>query len=220
MALGLRAQGSISSFEELAQSFIDDFAASSIYVHGSDYLSTIKQGQHESLKDYMMRFAKATMKIPDLSPEVHLHPLKSGLLHGKFQETMVVTKPKTLVEFREKAAGQMETEELWEARRADKQQPRRDEEKHHKTQNHKDHKKPFKLTPKAGSYQDQKYVDKSKHCAFHQKFGHTTDECVIAKDLLERLARQGHLEKSVSGRIQQEKQSSTDVQPEQNPRDT
>ncbi|MGF2018960.1 hypothetical protein, partial [Staphylococcus aureus] len=45
--------GTISSFEDLARSLIDYFAVSRINVHGSDYLGTIKQGQYESLKDYM-----------------------------------------------------------------------------------------------------------------------------------------------------------------------
>ncbi|XP_016173762.1 uncharacterized protein LOC107616300 [Arachis ipaensis] len=103
--------GSISSFEDLARSFIDYFAASRIYVHGSDFLGTIKQGQHESLKDYMTRFADATMEIQDLDPAVHLHALKAGLRPGKFRETIAITKPKTLEEFRERAAGQMEIEE-------------------------------------------------------------------------------------------------------------
>ncbi|MED6161524.1 hypothetical protein PIB30_061597 [Stylosanthes scabra] len=48
------------------------------------------------------------------------------------------------------------------------------------------HSKLIKPPSKAGTYQDQRFVDKTKYCAFHQKFGHTTDECVIAKDLLER----------------------------------
>ncbi|XP_016167939.1 uncharacterized protein LOC107610397 [Arachis ipaensis] len=241
--------GSISYFEELARSFIDYFAASRIYVHGSDYLSTIKQGQHESLKDYMTRFTKVTMEIPDLDPKVHLHALKSGFRLGKFQDTIAITKPRTLEEFREKMAGQMEIEELREARRVDKQQPRREEEKHNKAPNQKEHKKPFKLTPKfdaytqfntkrediikeilnakiikppsrACSYQDQRYVDKSKHCAFHQKFGHTTDECVIAEDLLERLARQGHLDKYIGKRIQQSQKNTAELQTEQNPNTT
>ncbi|XP_057756246.1 uncharacterized protein LOC130975468 [Arachis stenosperma] len=47
-------------------------------------------------------------------------------------------------------------------------------------------------------------MDKSKYCAFHQKFGHTTDECIVAKDLLERLVRQGLLDKYVSSGSQKE----------------
>ncbi|XP_025665124.1 uncharacterized protein [Arachis hypogaea] len=208
--------GSIFSFEELAKSFIDYFAAVRIYVHGSDYLGTICQGPQEILKDYMTRFAEATMEIPDLDPTVHLHALKSGLRPDKFRETIAVTKIKTLEEFRERATGQMEIEELREAERTERKQPRREEDRTTRSVNNKDSRKPFKLTPKfdnytrfntkrekiikeilnakiikpparAGSYQDQRFVDKSKHCAFHQKYGHTIDECVIARDLLERL---------------------------------
>ncbi|XP_025684741.1 uncharacterized protein [Arachis hypogaea] len=224
--------GSIASFEELARSFIDYFAAARIYVHGSDYLSTIRQGPQESLKDYMTRFTDATMEIPDLNPAVHLHALKAGPRPGKFREIIAVTKPKTLDEFRERAAGQMEIEELREADKTDRR-PRKEDDRPSRSANTKDLGKPFKLTPKfdnytrfntkrekiikeilnakiikppirAGSYQDQRFVDKSKHCAFHQKYGHTTDECVIAKDLLERLARQGLLDKYIEGRKHRE----------------
>ncbi|XP_025703894.1 uncharacterized protein [Arachis hypogaea] len=187
--------GSISSFEDLARSFIDYFAPSRIYVHGSDYLSTIKQGQHKSLKDYMTQFVEATMEIQDLDPAVHLHALKAGLRPGKFRETIAITKPKTLEEFRERAAGQMEIKELCEAQKTDKQLHRRDEDKTFRS-NNKEPKKPFKLTPKfntytrfntkrenmikeilnakivkpparAGNYQDQRFINRSKHCAFH-----------------------------------------------------
>ncbi|XP_020973549.1 uncharacterized protein LOC107646977 isoform X3 [Arachis ipaensis] len=220
--------GSISSFEELAKSFIDYFAAARIYVHGSDYLGTIRQGPQESLKDYLTRFAEATMEIPDLDPAVYLHALKAGLRPGKFRETIAITKPRTLEEFRERAAGQMEIEELREANKTERR-PRREEDRTPRSPHNKDLGKPFKLTPKfdnytrfntrreriikeilnakiiklpvrAGSYQDQRFVDKSKYCAFHQKYGHTTDECIIAKDLLERLARQGLLDKYIEGR--------------------
>ncbi|XP_016199988.1 uncharacterized protein LOC107640996 [Arachis ipaensis] len=221
--------GSISSFEELAKSFIDYFAAARIYVHGSDYLGTIRQGPQESLKDYLTRFAETTMEIPDLDPAVHLHALKAGLRPGKFKETIAVTKPKTLEEFRERAAGQMEIEELCEAKRTERKQPKKKDDRATRSANIKDSKKPFRLTPKfdnytkfntkrekiikeilsakiikpparAGSYQDQRFIDKSKHYAFHQKYGHTTDECVIAKDLLERLDRQGLLDKYIEER--------------------
>ncbi|XP_016199133.1 uncharacterized protein LOC107640090 [Arachis ipaensis] len=234
--------GSITSFDEFAKLFINHFAASKIYVRDSDYISTIKQGQHENLKDYMTRFTIAAMEIPDLNPEVQLHAIKSGLRPKKFQEAIAVAKPKTLEESQDKATEQIEIEELREIRRNERPSFRKEEDKSY----NKDSKKPFKLTPKfdsytrfntkrediikeilhnklikppsrAGSYQDQRYVDKSKHCAFHQKFGHTTDECVIVKDLLERLARQGHLDKYISGRIRPVTQNTSDRQQEQTP---
>ncbi|XP_015959189.1 uncharacterized protein LOC107483087 [Arachis duranensis] len=222
--------GSISSFEELARSFIDYFAASRIYVHGSDYLSTIRQGQQESLKNYMTWFADLTMEIPYLNPEVHLHALKSGLCPSKFQEMITVTKPKTLDEFREKAVGQIEVKELREARKTDKHLPKREEEKAFRSSGNKEsknlsstytrfntkreniikeilHAKLIKPPIRARSYQDQRFVDKNKYCAFHLKFGHTTDECVIAKDLLERLARQGLLNKYIEEQKNKENNS-------------
>ncbi|XP_016178258.1 uncharacterized protein LOC107620640 [Arachis ipaensis] len=197
--------GSISSFEELAKSFIDYFAAAQIYVHGLDYLGTIRQGPQESLKDYLTRFAEATMEIPDLDPAIHLHALKAGLRPGKFRETIAITKPKTLEEFRERSAEQMEIEELCKAERTERKQPKKEDDRATRSANIKDSRKPFRLTPKfdnarARSYQDQRFIDKSKHCAFHQKYGHTTNECVIVKDLLERLARQGLLDKYIEGR--------------------
>ncbi|XP_016164024.1 uncharacterized protein LOC107606476 [Arachis ipaensis] len=220
--------GSVTSFDDFAKMFINHFAASKIYVRDPDYLSTIKQGQHESLKDYMTRFTIAAIEIPDLNPEFQLHAIKSGLQPGKFQEAIIVAKPKTLEEFRDKATRQIEIEELRETRRNERLPSRKKDDRPTRSSN-RDFKKPSKLTPKfdsytrfntrrediikeilhnrlikppvkAGTYQDQKYVDKSKHCAFHQKFGHTTDECVVAKDLLERLARQGLLDKYIGSR--------------------
>nr|XP_029154560.1 uncharacterized protein LOC114927776 [Arachis hypogaea] len=216
---------SISRFQELARQFEDHFATSAIYLHDSDYLTTIKQGPQESLKDYITRFTKVAMRIPDLHPEVHLHAIKSGLCPSKFQETIAVTKPKTLAEFREKAKGQIDVEELRQARKTERSPTSKDDDKP------RDNKKTFKPVPrydsytqfntkrddiikeilnsklirpprKAGNYPESKGVDKSKYCTFHQKHGHTTDECVIAKDLLERLARQGHLDKFIAGHMQ------------------
>nr|XP_025627954.1 uncharacterized protein LOC112721096 [Arachis hypogaea] len=187
---------SISRFQELAKQFEDHFAASAIYLHDSDYLTTIKQGPQESLKEYITRFTKVAMSIPDLHPEVHLHAIKSGLRPGKFQETIAVAKPKTLAEFCEKAKGQIDIEELRQARKSDKSVTKEDE----RTCDNK----------KAGSYPEPKNVDKSKYCTFHQKHGHTTDKCVIAKDLLERLARQGHLDKFFAGHMQKRTASSSE----------
>ncbi|XP_016207677.1 uncharacterized protein LOC107648226 [Arachis ipaensis] len=190
----------------------------------------------------MTRFTTAAMEIPDLNPEVQLYAIKSGLRPGKFQEAIAVAKPKTLEEFRDKAIGHIEIEELHETRRNEKQPLRKEEDKPQT----RDSKRPFRLTTKfdsytrfntkredilkeilhnklikppsrAGSYQDQRFVDKSEHCIFYQKFGHTTDECVIAKDLLERLARQGHLDKYISDKARPTSENQSDRHQERTP---
>ncbi|XP_025627281.1 uncharacterized protein [Arachis hypogaea] len=222
-------KGSISNFDELVDQFINHFAALKIDVHNSDYLSTIKQGSNKSLKDYMTRFTEATNEIPNLNPEVHLYALKSGLCPGKFQESIVIAKPKTLAEFREKATTQIEIEEFRALRKAEKPIPNREEERQNRHLNSRTDQRSFRLTPKfdsytplnsrrediirdilhsklikppnrASTYQDQQHVDKSKYCAFHQKYDHTIDDCVIAKDVLKKLARQGLLDTYLDGR--------------------
>ncbi|XP_016206921.1 uncharacterized protein LOC107647359 [Arachis ipaensis] len=177
---------SISHFRQLVKLFEDHFVGSAIYLHNSDYLNTIKQGQNESLKDYMTLFTKIAMSIPDLHPEVLLHAIKSGLRPEKFQETIAVAKLNTLAEFREKAKGQMDIEELQQGRKGTNLSTKMKRDDIIKEILNS---KMIKPPQKADTYQEVKNVDKSKYCTFHQKHGHTTDECVIAKDLLEKLTK-------------------------------
>ncbi|XP_057762449.1 uncharacterized protein LOC130982453 [Arachis stenosperma] len=132
---------SISRFQELTKQFEEQFATSSIYLHDSDYLFTIKHRQHKSLNDYITRFTKVAMSILNLHPEVHLHAIKSGLRLGKLQETIIVAKPKTLAEFCEKAKGQMKIKELLQVQKSEKNQNSKDDDEA------QDNKKPLQLTP-------------------------------------------------------------------------
>ncbi|XP_016206082.1 uncharacterized protein LOC107646412 [Arachis ipaensis] len=207
--------GSISQFQQLAKLFEEHFAGSAIYLHDSDYLNTIKQGQNESLKDYMTRFMKVAISIPDLHPEVHLHSIKSRFRPRKFQETIVVAsqrpfpssarKPKAkLISRNSDKLGSL-TKHITETKIKLRAFNTKREDIIKEILNSKLIKPPRK----AGTYQDTKNVDKSKYCAFHQKHGHATDDCVVAKDLLERLARQGHLDKYIGGHIQRRTTPST-----------
>jgi len=42
-------------------------------------------------------------------------------------------------------------------------------------------------------------ADMTKHCRFHQKYGHTTDECVTLKDRIKELIQAEHLRRFVQG---------------------
>ncbi|XP_072060454.1 uncharacterized protein [Arachis hypogaea] len=192
---------SISRFQELASQFEDHFAASAIYLHDSDYLTTIKQGPQESLKDYITRFTKVAMQIPDLHPEVHLHAIKSGLRPGKADKSAV-----------------KDDEKPRDNKKSFKPVPRYESYTQFNTKRDDIIKeilnsKLIKPPRKAGTYPEAKNVDKTRYCTFHQKHGHTTDECVIAKDLLERLARQGHLDKFITGHMQKRATSSSEQLP-------
>ncbi|XP_025702531.1 uncharacterized protein [Arachis hypogaea] len=203
-------EGSISNFDELVDQFVNHFAASKIYVHNSDYLSTIKQGLNESLKDYMTRFIEATNEIPNLNPEVHLHALKSGLRPEKFQESIVIAKPKALAEFREKTTTQIKIEEFRALRRAEKPTSNREEERRNRHSSSRTDQRSFRLTLKFDSYTplNTKREDIIKDILHSKlikpqtwlKYGHTTDDCIIVKDVLEKLARRGLLDKYIDSR--------------------
>jgi len=44
-----------------------------------------------------------------------------------------------------------------------------------------------------------KNADTTKHCRFHQNYGHTTEECMTLKDKIEKLIQAGHLRQFVRG---------------------
>ncbi|XP_057745483.1 uncharacterized protein LOC130963376 [Arachis stenosperma] len=135
-----------------------------------------------------------------------------------------------MAEFREKAKCQIDIEKLRQARKTEKSHYRDNDRTRDNRKNSKPalryesytqfntkrddiikeilNSKLIKPPRKADSYPDSKGTDRSKYCSFHQKHGHTTDECVIVKDLLERLAWQGHLDKYIGGYIQPRTNSS------------
>ncbi|XP_072087029.1 uncharacterized protein [Arachis hypogaea] len=152
-------EGSISNFDELADQFVNHFAASKIYVHNSDYLSTIKQGPNESLKDYMTREEERRNRQSNSRTDQRTFRLTPNFDN----DTPLNAKREDII-------------------------------------NDILHSKLIKPPNRAGTYQDQRHVDRSKYCAFHQKYGHTTDDCVIARDVFEKLARQGLLDKYIDSR--------------------
>ncbi|MED6198129.1 hypothetical protein PIB30_063048 [Stylosanthes scabra] len=149
----------------------------------------------------MERFQEAATEIPNLDAKVHLHALKSGLRPARRSDKPEPNKSDARPA---KPTNNNLSNGSRDARKTF--QPTLKFESY--TQFNKDkseiikeilNSKLIKPPTKAGNYKDQKYVDRSKYCTFHQKHGHNTSDCVIANDLLEKLARQGHLDKYISG---------------------
>ena len=67
---------SISSFEEFVDIFHTHFIASKPFLKNAMYLYTIKQGPEEYLRDYLARFNKAYLKIPNLNEGVAIEAIK------------------------------------------------------------------------------------------------------------------------------------------------
>jgi len=48
------------------------------------------QGEEERIRQYMTRFAKATLNIPDLHPIVTIHTFLIGFRPGEFLDTLLL----------------------------------------------------------------------------------------------------------------------------------
>ena len=61
---------SISSFKDLSKAFVGRFIGSKMHAKSSASLMNIVQGRNESLRDYMNRFTKEALKVPDMDSRV------------------------------------------------------------------------------------------------------------------------------------------------------
>ncbi|KAL8154806.1 hypothetical protein AgCh_000241 [Apium graveolens] len=122
-------------------------------------------GTKESLRDYLNRFTKEALKVPDLDdkdkyPRTEQNPdstSKKGGPGQKFTEYAKVNAPRSQI--------WMEIEKDRDIRWP----------------------KPLKADPAK--------LDKSKYCRFHKDVGHDTDDCRQLKDEIEFLIRKGRLNK-------------------------
>ena len=58
------------------------------------------------------------MQIQDLDPAMELHSIKRGLKVGSFADSLAINAPRSLAEFRERAMGYINIEEVRETRKA------------------------------------------------------------------------------------------------------
>jgi hypothetical protein len=72
---------SIDSFEDLAKTFLTQFLASKKRKNTLQYMLALRQGETESLKDYLQRFNKERVEAEDMSESVVLTAAINGLWH-------------------------------------------------------------------------------------------------------------------------------------------
>ncbi|XP_057452534.1 uncharacterized protein LOC130744358 [Lotus japonicus] len=72
-------QGSLASFRDLSSKFLDHFSARAI-----EDLFDIRQGERETLKQYMKRYSATSARFEELEPRVCVCAFKGGLPQGKF----------------------------------------------------------------------------------------------------------------------------------------
>ncbi|KAF7811850.1 uncharacterized protein G2W53_032826 [Senna tora] len=108
--------GSISSFKQLSKRFISYFATSRTIKRTAHYLKNVVQGKEESLKDFLIRFTKATRQIQGLKMEVALSYLTDNLRSKLFCCSITKKPPKTMAELLSRSTKYIAFEEVQQAK--------------------------------------------------------------------------------------------------------
>jgi len=205
---------SIDSFEMLCARFTTRFADNKPATASLASLYHVVQGDNKSLRQYMARFTKAMLLIPDLHPAVTRHSLLVGLKPSAFLDSLYADPPANMDSLRAQATRYMSILENADFRKR-KSHPQFTEEsaRHQKRvrPGRYDRYTPLNVTqetvwqeactleliclpppgrPKLG-------VDPTLRCSYHQTIGHNTEECTKVRDIIEELMQSGALARFV-----------------------
>ncbi|KAL5563293.1 hypothetical protein UlMin_033040 [Ulmus minor] len=73
---------SICSFAQLMDTFVEQFASSRKPERDSQHLNTVRQGNRESLREYIARFNKEKVSISNPNTETVINAFRNGLHYG------------------------------------------------------------------------------------------------------------------------------------------
>jgi len=184
-------------------------------------------------------FGKMSLNISNLNPEVAMHHLVTALKPGPFVDSLCKKPVSNLDELRTKATKFMQMEELKEFRSTTQSDTR--EKKYidrervlapRPDSRFKDSRQPkynryTRIVSNRARILEEALnadliatpqrvptppnADTTKHCRYHQNYGHTTEDCFTLKDKIEELIQAGRLrrfvkreEKGFSSREEQE----------------
>ncbi|XP_022843439.1 uncharacterized protein LOC111366994 [Olea europaea var. sylvestris] len=212
---------SIASFSDLADKFSAFFASSKRIRKTVAFLMQLRQGQNETLRDFMTRFNKERLQIPDLHITAAVSALTYAIKCEAFKMSLSKTPPKTVTELLTRAETYINMEETLNPRKVGpshdrvehkrQQNPNHREEEHRKKQRQEVPPTPFTRlnTPKTNilmEIKDMKELkwpvrmrsppesrDINKYCKFHRDHGHTTENCKALQREIEALIKRGLL---------------------------
>ncbi|KAL8104965.1 hypothetical protein AgCh_028939 [Apium graveolens] len=102
---------SIGSFRELIQAFIKQFINGRMHEKSSASLMSIVQGAKESLRDYLNRFTKEALKVPDLDDKVAMIALQQGTRDEFFKMSLAKRPPESMLQLQDRAEKYIKVEE-------------------------------------------------------------------------------------------------------------
>ncbi|GMN47479.1 hypothetical protein TIFTF001_016657 [Ficus carica] len=92
--------GSVSSFQQLADSFSTAFMGSKARKLGASHLFSKKQGDSETLKAYLQRFDKAVVQTESCTDETLIQAFREGIQDPRLVWTLAYDRPPTFGQLR------------------------------------------------------------------------------------------------------------------------
>ncbi|KAK1391928.1 hypothetical protein POM88_010984 [Heracleum sosnowskyi] len=102
---------SIGSFKELSKAFINQFISGRVHEKISASLMGIKQGKAEALRDYINRFTREALKVPDLEDKVAMIALQQGTTDDHFRRSLAKHPPESMLKLQDRAGKYIKAEE-------------------------------------------------------------------------------------------------------------
>ncbi|MFS7922007.1 putative retrotransposon gag domain-containing protein [Helianthus anomalus] len=238
---------SITSFANLVNLFNNQFSCSRKFERLTSDLYRITQNHNESLRDYITKFSKESLDIPNLDMATAVEAFKMGLLKDSlFYDDLVMTPCRNLDEVRtralrfirleddkriqERQVGSSKQEKQGSSFKSNKfKSYRRNENQNvHTVDQEEDDEDYPPISEYCFSVDNHELIlamqnlgekarwprkndkpsgtkDKSKWCAYHEDFGHLTEECIALRKEIGYLLSKGHL-KELLGRKKQRTQ--------------
>ncbi|KAK1384044.1 hypothetical protein POM88_021779 [Heracleum sosnowskyi] len=92
---------SIGSFKELSKAFINQFVSGRVHEKSSASLMGIQQGKNEALRDYINRFTREALKVPDLEDKVAIIALQQGTTDDHFKRSLAKHPPESMLKLQD-----------------------------------------------------------------------------------------------------------------------
>ncbi|XP_022890991.1 uncharacterized protein LOC111406040 [Olea europaea var. sylvestris] len=186
---------SIASFADLANKFSAFFASSKRIRKTAASLMQMRQGPNETLRNFMTRFNKERLQIPDLHITAAVSALTYAIRCEAFKMSLSKTPPKSVIDLLTRAEKYINMEETLTPRK-DVSPSLRPDNKRPREPNQRDD-NPWvkqKQNPRQETFTPLNTSrDRTKYCDFHRDHGHTTEGCLALKQQIEALIRRGFL---------------------------